>query len=83
MATPAQLKLASKLLELASHKFSHHVCNDFCLIKDGGLTPTEAVEIQELVNASRRPEDREEASLYADDWILMSVISNALEGKEP
>lgn len=37
--SPAEKKLMRKLMELASEEFSRHGCNDFHLVRDGGLDP--------------------------------------------
>jgi|GEM_PF-2057083 hypothetical protein len=42
---PYELKLAAKLLEMASEKFSNHGCNEFDLIAEAGLTIEEATAI--------------------------------------
>jgi hypothetical protein len=61
---PHELKLASVLLELASDLFSSHVCNDFDLVKEAGLTDEEAYEInQEYVKHNGDSEDWSEEEL--------------------
>jgi hypothetical protein len=41
---PHELKLAAKLLEIASDYFANHGCNDFDLV-EAGLTPEQAYEV--------------------------------------
>lgn len=88
-ATPAQLKLAARLLDIAAEKFSRHICNDFDLVKQGGLTVEEAREIQELVNRGKSSglsvadSDRDDLadvnSTHGDDWIFMCAVAKALK----
>ncbi len=40
-------KLAAKLLHMAAESFGRHGCNDFDLVRDGGLTKEEASQILE------------------------------------
>jgi hypothetical protein len=78
--TPAQLKIARKLLNLASEEFSNHGCNDFDLIKDGGLTKAEAVEIQTWINT--HPDFKNDPidvqSKWSMDWLLMRMLGEVL-----
>lgn len=68
--TKAERKLISILLNLAADEFGKHGCNDFNLIKDGGLTKEEAKEIFDKLNKEMYDEPRNE-SVYTFDWLLM------------
>ena len=42
---PYELKLIAKLLEIAADQFANHGCNDFDLVREAGLTPEEAYQV--------------------------------------
>ncbi len=57
--TAIEAKVLAKLLELAGDEFSNHGCNDFNLIREGGLAPGEAQEFMtrlQVENPDQPPE---------------------------
>ena len=76
--TPIEKKLASLLLNLAADEFSNHGCNDFSLIKEGGLTAEEAKTVQEdLVKDGASDELYD--SEYSFDWMLMRWLAKKVQ----
>lgn len=67
--TPAELKLASKLLELAAETFSNHSCNDF------DITFLPLSERREIMRGFERwngsPDDYYEDDV---DWFMDSAL---------
>ena len=74
--TRAELKLAARLLELASDVFSNRNCNDF------DLTFLSLEERQEIMRAyynyANTPEDYDEECIIADDFTLMEYLSDRM-----
>jgi hypothetical protein len=68
--TKAELKLLVKLLDMSIHEFSNHGCNDFDLVKDGGLTEKQAYKIQQSL-FDDKINDYHSNNLYSMDWLLM------------
>ncbi len=78
MFKPHELKLARKLLELASEQFGNHGCNDFDLVENAGLTLEQAYEVnQAYVQWNGNPDEYEEKELRVthavagDDGMMM------------
>ena len=76
--TRAELKLAARLLDLASDVFSNRNCNDF------DLTFLSLEERQEIMKAYHSHigtfQDYDENSVdIGDDFILMEYLSNRIE----
>ncbi len=68
---PRELKLAAKLLKLASDQFSNHGCNDFDLVIEAGLTPEEAYEVNKAyVNWSGDADQVDENYLRSTEVIV-------------
>ena len=71
--TALERKLVAKMLTLASAEFSNHGCNDFHLLRDGGLTALEAAEVREALVRDGAVE-----SVFGDctqDWLLMAWLA--------
>ena len=78
--TPVEKKLASKLLDMASEKFSNHGCNDFDLVTEGGLTAEEADVFQRaFYEWNGSPGDYEPGNTNLADFAAMSFLSDLLE----
>lgn len=78
--TPAERKLASKFLEMASEMFGNHGCNDFDLVTDGGMTAEEAEAFQRAYCAwNGSPSDYEPGDTNLADFAAMSFLSDLLE----
>lgn len=81
--TPAEKKLASKMLDMASEEFGHHGCNDFDLVTEGGMTAEEADAFQRAYcewNGS--PGDYEPGDTNLADFAAMSFLSHLLKASE-
>lgn len=78
--TPADLKILTALLRKAGDEFSHHGCNDFHLIKEGGLTPREAEEMKTEMQVGLSGDD---ARVYDRDlqydWALFRHFQRRFE----
>jgi hypothetical protein len=74
--TPAERKIAARLLDLAADEFSNHGCNDFNA-KAEGLTPDEIQEITVKLKAEV-DDDNYGANGYFDDWLLMRHLAKRL-----
>lgn len=68
--TTADLKLLIVLLDKAGDEFCHHGCNDFHLLKDGGLTPGEAEELKSRMQAEFPGEEDAFDNDCQYDWLL-------------
>lgn len=83
MAKPlseVECKLAAKLLKLAGDEFANHSCNDFDLVRNGGLTKAEA---KELAVKIQEWDGNNDEGYYADlDWLLMDYLAWRLNGEE-
>jgi len=82
--TPADLKLLIVLLDSAGDEFSNHGCNDFHLLRDGGLTPREAEEMKSRMQAEFAGEQVEAFDRDNQyDWLLfrryVKLFTRALE----
>ncbi len=71
-------KLLLKVLQMATEEFSNHGCNDFDLIRDGGLTEEEAGMFQTFL-LSDGLIDEPCHSQYAMDWIVMLWLRKRVE----
>jgi len=72
--TELERKLIAKLLTMASEEFSNHGCNDFHLLRDGGLTEAEAAEVQ-LALVRDGVADEPSSGAYTCDWMLMTWLA--------
>jgi len=83
--TPAQLKTAAALLEIASRSFSNHGCNDFRLRTEAKLTDEEAREI--IAGLNSLPDFKDDPipldTKYTYDWLLMSYLAKVLREHLP
>jgi hypothetical protein len=82
--TPADLKILVVLLDRAGDEFARHGCNDFDLLKDGGLTPGEAEEMKTRLQVeSPDPDEGQYDRDNQYDWLLFrryeAVFQKALE----
>lgn len=68
--TPADLKLLVLLLDKAGDEFARHGCNDFDLVKDGGLTPGEAEELKSRMQVEFPGEEEGFDHDVQLDWLL-------------
>ena len=79
-----ELKLAAKLLGLASQQFANHGCNDYDLVQDGGLTPEQAYEMNRAYHefngdlAEWSEEDLRATHAWAGDFGMMSYLAARL-----
>jgi hypothetical protein len=71
--SPALLRLAAELLDLAADQFSNHGCNDFGMT--GRFTADERAEIAALMSGGR---SADELTDYAEDWLLMRATARGL-----
>lgn len=76
--TPTEKKLASLLLNLAADEFSNHGCNDFHLIKDGGLTAEEVRKVQEALFEDGVSDEIYDSE-YSMDWMLMRWLAKKVQ----
>lgn len=77
--TPAERKLCAKVLRMASDQFCNHGCNDFHLVKEGGLTPEESYNIRVKMRAYNGDADEVEESPdnhYTQDWFVMAYLAD-------
>ena len=72
-AAPWWFKLATALLRLASNEFRHHSCNDFNLLKDGGLTQDELADARAALSLRSCKHE------IVDDSRLMDVLADMFE----
>lgn len=85
--TPADLKVLIVLLDRVGDEFANNGCNDFHLIKEGGLAPGEAEELK----ARMQVEMPADAAAFDNDnqydWLLFrrfqKVFEMALASTEP
>lgn len=78
--TPAEKKLAGKLLRMASEEFGNHGCNDFDLVEDGKLTAKEAdVFMKAFHTWNGTPDEYEPGDTSLGDFIVMDVLADLLE----
>jgi hypothetical protein len=73
-------KLAAKLLHMAAERFGNHGCNDFDLVRDGGLTKEETGEVQAALFQDGVEEDMRDDTVTLD-WMLMHWLADKI-GKE-
>jgi hypothetical protein len=80
---PSDLKVLIKLLGMAGDEFSNHGCNDFHLLKDGGLAPGEAEAMKTRMQVEFPGEEEAFDRDIQYDWLLMRrfqrVFENALK----
>ena len=76
--TPIEKKLASLLLNLAADEFSNHGCNDFNLIKEGGLTAEEVRKVQEALFEDGISDEIYDSE-YSMDWMLMRWVAKKVQ----
>jgi hypothetical protein len=83
--TPADLKVLIVLLDRAGDEFSNHGCNDFNLLRDGGLTPGEAEELKSRMQVEFPGEEEAFDRDFQYDWLLFrryeKLFKRALEAK--
>lgn len=76
-----EIKLAAMMLNMAADEFANHGCNDFDLVKDGGLTEAQAKEFK--ANAERWAGDGEDEPIddgpLTGDWIVMNYLAYLLD----
>jgi len=78
--TPAERKLASKMLDMASDEFSNHGCNDFDLVTDGGMTVKEADAFQRaFYKWNGTPDDYRPGETGLADSVVMNFLSHLLK----
>lgn len=81
--TPADLKLLVVLLDRAGAEFSNHGCNDFHLLRDGGLAPGEAEELKTKMQVEFPGEEEPFDNDSQYDWLLFrryeKLFQKALE----
>ena len=82
--TPADLKVLIVLLDRAGDEFANHGCNDFDLIKDGGLAPGEVEEMKTRMQVEFPGEEAEAFDRDSQyDWLLFrryeKLFQKALE----
>lgn len=77
--TPTQRKLAARMLELAASQFRHHGCNNYDLVRDGGLTKTEARRIQKALYHDGFLDEPTKGTASLDN-LLMEWLSRRLRG---
>lgn len=75
--TPAELKVASKLLEVASEYFSNRICNDFDLTFLSLEERCEIVRAYEIWNRSPQYYDENDVD-SSMDCALMAYLSDRL-----
>ena len=76
---PSDLKVLIKLLHLAGDEFSNHGCNDFHLLRDGGLAPGEAEELKTRMQVEL-PGDAEAFDNDVQyDWLLFRRYQHFFE----
>lgn len=76
--TAIEKKLTLALLKLAAEEFDNHGCNDFHLVKDGGLTREEAKKVQEALFKDGMVEKKMN-SAYSFDALLMEWLVKKLQ----
>lgn len=76
---PSDLKVLIQLLDMAGDQFANHGCNDFHLLKDGGLTPGEAEEMKSRMQAEFPGEEEGFDSDCQYDWLLMRRFQKLFE----
>lgn len=69
-------KLTATLLQTASNEFSNHGCNDFDLVKDGGLSREEALTLHGEIFAE---EKGMKSSTLTQDWLVMNHVAGLLQ----
>lgn len=84
---PSDIKILVKLLEMAGDQFANHGCNDFHLLKDGGLMPGEAEEMKTRMQVELPLEAEAFDRDYQYDWMLFRryqrLFERALVGEAP
>jgi hypothetical protein len=73
--TKAELQLVSVLLDLAADDFSNHGCNDFDLLKEGGLTQ---LEVDQVNNNLIKEEIEGELRNTTYDWLVMRLLAKKI-----
>lgn len=87
--TPLLLRLAAKLLELASDKYCNHGCNDLDLVDDLGLTSEEAYQVNKVFAEWDKKQNGDDAHCPSEDelncyysvgsdWELMKYAADVL-----
>lgn len=83
--SPALLRLAAQLLDIAAETYADHGCNDFVLPPDLSQADLEALAAE--INRDREPGDLETAQSLrkgvSNDAILMSLFARALREPSP
>lgn len=77
--TAIEAKVLTKLLKLAGDEFSNHGCNDFDLIRNGGLAPGEAEEFVTKLQVENPGQEEHYDRQYQGDWLLMRHFQHKLE----
>jgi len=74
-----ELKSIVKLLELASEEYSNHGCNDFDLIRDGGLSLREARQVMAVLVAMPGYGHHDADDTLTSDWLLMQALADLIK----
>ena len=76
-------KLVAKLMEMAADEFDNHSCNDFDLIREGGLTKKEAKEVQKALFRDGVTEEEYKDGMAFDaelmGWLAKKLLAEASE----
>lgn len=76
---PSDLKVLIVLLKLAGDEFGNHGCNDFDLVRNGGLAPGEAEELKTRMQVEM-PADAEAFDHHVQyDWLLFRRFQHLFE----
>lgn len=76
---PSDLKVLNALLVRAGDEFSNHGCNDFDLLRDGGLAPGEAEEMKTRMQVEM-PDSAEAFDRDVQyDWLLFRRFQRIFE----
>lgn len=76
---PKHKRLAAKLLELASEQFANNGCNNFDLVKEGGMSTKEAYEFVRAYHSwNGDPEEATKTTNLAD-FACMAFLASELE----
>ena len=72
----AQLKVLSRVLDLAASEFSNHGCNDFNLTEQG-LTADEVNSFKEGFVKFMQDDDKwyEASGNFVEDWLVMRYLA--------
>lgn len=77
--TASEARILGKLLRMAADEFANHGCNDFDLVRDGGLAPGEAEEFVTRLQVENPGQEEHYDRQYQGDWLLMRHFQRKLE----